>query len=233
LDGAAALAPPRFANIGRARSQGQREGVVERFLHFVDRLSMWMGQTFAWCILILTFGVSYEVFVRYVLYAPTAWAFDLSYTMYGALFMMAGAYTLSRNGHVRGDFLYRLLPVWVQGAIDLVLFLFFFFPAVIALIWYGWPYFVQSWSFQETSVFSPASVPVFQIKALIPIAGVVLLLQGISEVVRCYRCIRTGQWPPRLQDVEETESAILHLHEDEAKLHPEAHGRMPQQGTHQ
>jgi TRAP-type mannitol/chloroaromatic compound transport system permease small subunit len=206
--------------------------VVERFLHFVDRLSMWMGQAFSWCILILTFGVSYEVFVRYVLRAPTAWAFDLSYTMYGALFMMAGAYTLSRNGHVRGDFLYRLMPVWVQGLIDLVLFLLFFFPAVIALIWYGWPYFVQSWSFQETSVYSPASVPVYQIKALIPIAGVVLLLQGISEVVRCWRCIRTGQWPPRLQDVEETESAILHLQEDEAKMHPHAHAPMPDRGKH-
>jgi TRAP-type mannitol/chloroaromatic compound transport system permease small subunit len=206
--------------------------VVERFLHFVDRLSMWMGQAFSWCILILTFGVSYEVFVRYVLRSPTAWAFDLSYTMYGALFMMAGAYTLSRNGHVRGDFLYRLMPVWVQGLIDLVLFLLFFFPAVIALIWYGWPYFVQSWSFQETSVYSPASVPVYQIKALIPIAGVVLLLQGISEVVRCWRCIRTGQWPPRLQDVEETESAILHLQEDEAKMHPHGHAPMPEQGKH-
>jgi TRAP-type mannitol/chloroaromatic compound transport system permease small subunit len=205
---------------------------VERFLHFVDRLSMWMGQTFAWCILILTFGVCYEVFVRYVLYAPTAWAFDLSYTMYGAVFMMAGPYTLSRNGHVRGDFLYRLMPVWIQGAVDLVLFLLFFFPAVIALIWYGWPYFLQSWSFKETSVFSPASVPVYQIKALIPIAGVVLLLQGISEVVRCWRCMRTGQWPPRLQDVEETESAILHLQEDEAKLHPDAHAPMPHQGKH-
>jgi TRAP-type mannitol/chloroaromatic compound transport system permease small subunit len=204
---------------------------VERFLHFVERLSTWVGQTFAWCIIILTFGVSYEVFVRYVLIAPTAWAFDLSYTMYGALFMMAGAYTLARDGHVRGDFLYRLWPVRVQGAIDLVLFLLFYFPAVIALIWYGWPFFLQSWSFKETSVYSPASVPVYQIKALIPIAGAVLLLQGISEVVRCWRCIQTGEWPTRPHDVEETESAILHLHEDEAKLHPEIHDRMPQQGT--
>ena len=203
---------------------------MERFLHVVDRLSTWMGQTFAWCIMILTLGVSYEVFVRYVLIAPTAWAFDLSYTMYGALFMMAGAYTLARDGHVRGDFLYRLWPVRVQGAIDLVLYLLFFFPPVIAFIWYGWPYFVQSWSFQESSVYSPASVPVWQIKALIPIAGAVLLLQGISEVVRCWRCIQTGQWPPRPHDVEETESAILHLHEDEARLgHPL--GEAPEKGV--
>jgi TRAP-type mannitol/chloroaromatic compound transport system permease small subunit len=204
---------------------------VEQFLHFVDRLSTWMGQTFAWCILILTFGVSYEVFVRYVVVAPTAWAFDLSYTMYGALFMMAGAYTLARDGHVRGDFLYRLWPVRWQGAIDLVLFLLFYFPSVIALIWYGWPYFVQSWSFKETSVYSPASVPVWQIKALIPIAGVVLLMQGISEVVRCYRCIRTGRWPPRPHDVEETESAILHLQEDEAKLGHEIPSHVTEKGS--
>jgi TRAP-type mannitol/chloroaromatic compound transport system permease small subunit len=230
LSGAAPSASPRITNIW-PKSQGGRRALVEQFLHFVDRLSTWMGQTFAWCIIILTFGVSYEVFVRYVVRSPTAWAFDLSYTMYGALFMMAGAYTLARDGHVRGDFLYRLWPVRVQGAIDLVLFLLFYFPAVIALIWYGWPYAMQSWSFQETSVYSPASVPVWQIKLLIPIAGVVLLLQGISEVIRCWRCILTGRWPPRPHDVEETESAILHLQEDEAKMHPEAHGRMPEQGT--
>lgn len=204
-----------------------------QFLMFVDRLSMWTGKTFAWCILILTFGVSYEVFVRYALRAPTSWAFDLSYLMYGALFLMAGAYTVARDGHVRGDFIYRLLPVWVQGALDLVLYLLFYFPTVIALVVYGWPYFLLSWSFTEVSVFSPASVPIYQMKALIPIAGVVLLLQGISEVVRCYRCVRDGRWPERFQDVEETESAILHLHEDEARMHHAAPGHVPQQGARQ
>jgi TRAP-type mannitol/chloroaromatic compound transport system permease small subunit len=194
---------------------------VERFLLFVDRLSMWVGRTFAWCILILTFGVSYEVFVRYVLRDPTSWAYDVSYIMYGALFLMAGAYTVSRDGHVRADVVYRLWPPRVQASIDLALFILFYFPAVTAFIYSGYYFARMSWQFGETSVYSPASIPVYQVKALIPIAGVVLFLQGISELVRCVRCIRSGAWPARYHDVEEMESAILHLHEDEVRLHHE------------
>jgi TRAP-type mannitol/chloroaromatic compound transport system permease small subunit len=194
---------------------------VERFLRFIDRLSMWTGKIFAWCILILTFAVSYEVFVRYVLRAPTAWAYDVSYIMYGALFIMAGAYTVSRDGHVRGDFLYRLWRPRVQAMVDLVLYLLFYFPAVIALMYSGFVFARLSWRFGETSVYSPASIPIWQLKALIPIAGVVLFLQGFSEVVRCWRCIKTGVWPARYHDVEEMESAILHIQEDEARMHRE------------
>ncbi len=192
---------------------------MERFLFFVDRLSMWMGKTFAWCILILTFGVSYEVFVRYVLRDPTSWAYDVSYIMYGALFLMAGAYTVSRDGHVRGDVVYRLWPPRVQAGVDLVLYILFYFPAVLAFVYSGYGFAHMSWQFGETSVYSPASIPVYQVKALIPIAGVVLALQGISELVRCVRCIRSGAWPARYQDVEELESAILHYQEDEARAH--------------
>jgi TRAP-type mannitol/chloroaromatic compound transport system permease small subunit len=187
---------------------------VERFQVYVDRLSMWTGKIFSWCIVILTFAVSYEVFVRYALRAPTAWAYDISYIMYGALFLMAGAYTVSRDGHVRGDVLYRLWPPRVQAWLDLVLHLLFYFPAVLALIYSGYVFARLSWRFGETSVYSPASIPIWQLKALIPIAGVVLLLQGISEVIRCTRCIRNGFWPARYHDVEEMETAILHAHED-------------------
>lgn len=190
---------------------------MERFLLFVDRLSMWMGKTFAWCILILTFAVSYEVFVRYALLAPTSWAYDVSYIMYGALFLMAGAYTVSRDGHVRADVIYRLWKPRTQATVDLVLYILFYFPAVLALIYSGYSFAHMAWLFGETSVFSPASIPIWQLKALIPIAGVVLFLQGVSEIVRCWRCIQTGQWPARYQDVEEVESAILHLQEDEAQ----------------
>jgi TRAP-type mannitol/chloroaromatic compound transport system permease small subunit len=182
---------------------------MTRFLHFIDSLSAWIGKAFAWLILILTLGVSYEVFVRYVLRAPTTWAFDFSYITYGALFLMAGAYTLSRNGHVRGDVLYRLWPVRVQATLDLVLYLIFFFPAVLALIYSGWFFAQMSVRFKEVSIFSPAGVPVFPLKALIPITGVFLLLQGIAEVIRCVLCIRNGSWPQRLHDVEELETAIL------------------------
>jgi TRAP-type mannitol/chloroaromatic compound transport system permease small subunit len=203
---------------------------VERFLWFVDRLSMWMGKTFAWCILILTLGVSYEVFVRYVLRAPTSWAYDVSYLMYGSLFIMAGAYTLSRDGHVRGDFVYRLWRPRVQAAVDLVLFFLFYFPAVIALMYSGFVFARLSWRFGETSVYSPASIPVWQLKALIPIAGVVLFLQGISEVVRCWRAIKADAWPPRYKDVEEMESAVQHVLEDEARLHREPSNVPPKPG---
>jgi TRAP-type mannitol/chloroaromatic compound transport system permease small subunit len=183
---------------------------MTRFLYFIDSLSTWVGKSFAWLILVLTLGVSYEVFVRYVLYAPTTWAFDFSYITYGALFLMAGAYTLARNGHVRGDVIYRLWRPRTQATIDLILYIIFFLPAVLAFIYAGWNYAKMSVAFKEVSIFSPAGVPVFPLKALIPVTGVFLLLQGIAEIIRCVLCIRLGAWPSRLHDVEETESVIVH-----------------------
>jgi TRAP-type mannitol/chloroaromatic compound transport system permease small subunit len=179
------------------------------FLHFIDSLSTWVGKAFGWLILILTLGISYEVFVRYLLRAPTTWAFDVSYITYGAMFLMAGAYTLSRNGHVRGDVLYRLWPVRWQASIDLVLFIVFFLPAVLAWIYAGWNFAKFSIQFREVSIFSPAGVPVFPLKALIPLTGVFLFIQGIAEIIRCVLAIRNGYWPQRLHDVEEIETAIL------------------------
>ena len=187
-------------------------------LFSIDRLSAWVGKAFAWCILALTFGISYEVFVRYVLTAPTKWAFDFSYIMYGALFMMAGAYTLSRDGHVRGNFVYRMWPPRVQASVDLVLYLVFFFPGITALIIAGAEFAAYSWRFLEVSSSSPADIPVFPLKTLIPIAGAVLFLQGIAEVIRCVMCIRSGKWPTRLHDVEETETVILHKREHEESI---------------
>jgi TRAP-type mannitol/chloroaromatic compound transport system permease small subunit len=180
------------------------------FLHFIDSLSTWVGKAFAWLILVLTLGISYEVFVRYVLRAPTTWAFDFSYINYGALFLMAGAYTLSRNGHVRADVLYRFWKPRTQASMDLLLYIIFFLPAVAAFMYAGWNFAAMSVRFREVSIFSPAGVPVFPLKALIPVTGVMLLIQGIAEIIRCVLCIRLGAWPQRLHDVEETESAILH-----------------------
>src|SRR5690554_7929346 len=150
------------------------------FLKFIDTLSTWVGKAFGWLILILTFGMTYEVFVRYVLRAPTTWAFDMSYITYGALFLMAGAYTLSRNAHVRGDMIYRLWPQRTQAIIDLTLFIIFFFPGVLALIYSGWFFAEFSIRFREVSIFSPAGIPVYPLKALIPVTGVLLLFQGIA-----------------------------------------------------
>ena len=190
---------------------------LQRFLLFIDVLNSWVGKAFGWLILVLTLGTSYEVFVRYVLRAPTTWAFDISYITYGALFLMAGAYTLSRGGHVRADFIYRLWAPKTQATVDLILYFIFFFPAVIALMYSGWNFASMSVRFREVSIFSPAGVPVFPLKSLIPIAGFFLFAQGAAEVIRCILCIQSGRWPQKLIDVEELDTAILHEREFQQK----------------
>jgi TRAP-type mannitol/chloroaromatic compound transport system permease small subunit len=192
--------------------------MVNRLIYGIDELSRMVGHAFAWCIVMLTFGTSYEVFVRYVLDDPTSWAFDMSYLMYGALFFMAGAYTLSRNGHVRGDFVYRLWRPRTQAIVELALYVLFFFPGVLALVYAGWSYGYDAFKLREVSVNSPVGIPVWQLKLLIPFGAGLLALQGFAEVLRCIVCIRDNRWPPRLHDVEELETALLHGKEDHAKL---------------
>lgn len=186
-----------------------------QYLYFVDRLSMFTGKAFAWCIIILTLGGSYEVFVRYLLNSPTGWAYDMSYIMYGALFLMAGPYALSRDGHVRGDVVFRLFPQRVQASIDMTLHIIFLLPAVAAMMYQGTMYAQESWGYMETSIFSPMGIPIYPLKTLIPIAGLLLFLQGTAEVTRCLWCLKHGYWPQRLRDVEETETAIMHQKEAE------------------
>jgi TRAP-type mannitol/chloroaromatic compound transport system permease small subunit len=182
---------------------------LERFEYFMDRLSQWVGHAFAWCIVILTLGISYEVVVRYALNAPTTWSFDLGYMMYGALFFMAGAYTLARGGHVRADIFYRLWAPRTQAKLDLLLYFVFFFPGVLALVWAGTEHAEESWRYREVSIFSPTGVPLYPLKTLLPVGAALLFLQGVAEVSRCIRCIRDGQWPRRLNDVEELENQIV------------------------
>lgn len=197
---------------------------MQRYCIAIDSLSMWVGKAFGWLILILTLGVSYEVMVRYLFRAPTTWAFDFSYITYGAMFLMAGAYTLSRNGHVRADVLYRFWKPTTQAKMDLVLYILFFLPAVAAFIYAGWNYAAMSVRFREVSIFSPAGVPVFPLKTLVPITGVLLLLQGIAEIFRCIMCIQSGAWPPKLHDVEETESVIMQEQKLAAEREPTTAG---------
>jgi len=182
--------------------------MVQKLIYGIDQLSRMVGHAFAWCILILTFGTCYEVFVRYVLDNPTSWAFDMSYLMYGGLFFMAGAYALSRNAHVRGDFLYRLWRPRVQGIIELTLYILFFYPGVLALMYAGWGYGYEAARIREVSVNSPVGIPVWQMKLLIPFGAGLLAIQGIAEVLRCILCIRDNRWPPRLHDVEELEDVL-------------------------
>jgi TRAP-type mannitol/chloroaromatic compound transport system permease small subunit len=182
--------------------------MIGRFIFGVDYLSRTIGHAFAWCIIILTLGTCYEVFVRYVLNDPTSWAFDFSYLLYGGLFYMAGAYTLSRGGHVRCDIIYRLLRPRTQAGVELVLYIFFFFPGVLALVIAGWQYGYDSMRIQEVSVNSPAGVPIWQLKMLIPFGAGLLALQGFADVLRCVACLRDDKWPPRLHDVEELELQV-------------------------
>lgn len=154
-------------------------------------------------------GVGYEVFVRYVLNSPTAWSLDVSFIMYGTLFMMGGAYTLSRDGHVRGDFIYRLWKPRTQAKVDLVLYLIFFFPGVTALIFAGYKYTAQSWSYTEVSINSPAGIPIFQFKTVMVVAGILLFIQGVAQIFRCILCIREGYWRKAEEDVMETEDMLI------------------------
>ena len=188
---------------------------MESFIFFIDKVTAWVGKAFAWCIMIMTLGVSYEVFVRYLLRDPTSWAFDISYMMYGTLFMMAGAYTLSRDGHVRGDVLFRLWKPKVQALIEFTLYLIFFFPGILALIIAGADYAGESWFYKEVSVMSPANVPIFQFKMITPIAAGLLFIQGLAQCCRCIICLKTGEWPQHLEDVEEMETMLLHAKEEE------------------
>ncbi|NEX48503.1 TRAP transporter small permease subunit [Pseudotabrizicola algicola] len=179
------------------------------YIRFADRLSAFFGKTFGWLIILMTFGMAYEVMVRYLFNRPTPWALDLSFIMYGTLFMMGGAYTLSRGGHVRGDFLYRTWRPQRQALVDLVLYIFFFFPGILALVFTGWKYASRSWSYGEVSVNSPAGIPIYQFKSVIVAAGILLLIQGLAQVFRCIICMRTGAWLEAEEDVEETEQVLL------------------------
>jgi TRAP-type mannitol/chloroaromatic compound transport system permease small subunit len=182
---------------------------VQNLLLFIDRMSTWLGQTFAWLIMALTALISWEVFSRYVLNTPHAWVFDVQIMFYGTLFMMAGAYTLSKNGHVRGDVLYGFFPPRLQAGIDLTLYILFFIPGVFALTYAGYNFAADSWAINEHSSISADGPPLYPFKTVIPVAGAMLLLQGIVEIVRCVLCLKHGEWPSREQDVEEVDVAKL------------------------
>ena len=190
---------------------------MEKYIYFFESLSIWIGRAFGWCILILTLSVTYEVFVRYVLNAPTVWAFDMMVQMYGALFLMAGPYALAQDAHVRGDVLYRLFPFKVQARIDLILYIFFFFPGMLALFYFGYEIASDSWRYKEVSWNSPARIQIYFFKSLIPLAGGLLILQGISESMRCILCIRNGKWLKRHEDVRETEEDLISKKKEEER----------------
>jgi TRAP-type mannitol/chloroaromatic compound transport system permease small subunit len=176
---------------------------IERLLQTADHISTWAGKTAAWLIMLLMFTVCIEVFKRYILNMPTAWIFDATNMMYGTLFMLCGAYTLAQDAHVRGDFLYSSMRPRTQATLDLVLYIMFFIPGVIALLYAGYDYASYSWSINEHSNVTANGPPVYQFKTVIPIAGVLVMIQGLAEIIRCVVCLKTGEWPERLKDAEE------------------------------
>jgi len=178
---------------------------MQSLLLYVDKVSTWVGQAFSWLIVGLTLLISWEVFSRYALDHPHAWAFDVMIMMYGTLFMMAGAYTLAKNGHVRGDVLYGFFPPRLQAGLDLTLYILFFLPGVIAFLWAGYIYAGESWAIREGSNITADGPPYYPFKTIIPIAGAFILVQGIVEIIRCVICLRQGKWPSRVADVEEVD----------------------------
>ena len=178
---------------------------MQKLLLTVDKISTAAGQFFSWLIVALTFMIAWEVFSRYALDNPHPWAFDVMSMMYGSLFMMAGAYTLSKNGHVRGDVLYGFFPPRLQAGLDLTLYFLFFIPGVVALAWAGYGFAAESWAINEHSNVTANGPPVYPFKTIIPIAGAILLAQGLVEIIRCIVCLQQGAWPSRGQDVEEVD----------------------------
>jgi len=182
---------------------------MKSVIHAIESFNIWIGRAFGWCILVLTLSVCYEVFVRYVLNAPTVWAFDMMVQMYGALFVMAGPYALAQDTHVRADVVYRLIPVRWQARLDFVLYFVFFFPGMLALFWYGWEIAADSWRYKEVSWNSPARIQIYFFKTLIPLAGALLIIQGISECMRCILAMKSGTWLPRMEDAREIDDLML------------------------
>ena len=178
---------------------------MQKTLLFIDKVSTWVGQAVSFVILLLTLHVSWEVFARYVLDAPRAWAFDAMIMMYGTLFMMAGAYTLAKNSHVRGDVIYGFFTPRAQAILDLTLYIVFFIPGVTALVWAGYTYAAESWAINEHSNITAEGPPIYPFKTVIPVAGAFVLMQGVVEIIRCIICIKQGTWPSREEDVQEVD----------------------------
>ena len=208
-----------------------------KLLHMADNISTWVGKTFAWLIVVLMVMVMGEVFKRYALNAPTAWIFEASNMLYGTAFMMCGAYTLSQDGHVRGDFFYGSAQPRTQASLDLVLYILFFIPGVIALTWAGWTYAADSVAIREHT-FNADPLPLYPFKAIIPLAGLTVLMQGVAEIVRCVVCLRTGAWPERLKDADEIDVVEQQLAnsiyvDDEAKRDAIARAKSIDEEAHQ
>jgi TRAP-type mannitol/chloroaromatic compound transport system permease small subunit len=203
---------------------------AQRIIRSIDRFSYWTGKASAWLIMALTFVVSIEVFKRYILNAPTSWIFDFNNMLYGTLFMMCGAYTLAAGAHVRADFVYIYMKPRGQAALDLALYLLFFLPGILGLIYAGYDYAALSWRINEHSTVTAEGPPIYHFKTVIPVAGTLVMLQGLIEMVRCVVCLKTGQWPARLEDVEEID--VIQTQLGKSEYVDEESRRIAMEGAH-
>ena len=176
---------------------------TKKLMFAVDQISTFVGKGAGWLIIVLMVMVCIDVFRRYVLNAPSAWIGELSVMSYGAVIMLSGAYTLAQNGHVRGDFLYGSMKPRTQATLDLILYIVFFLPGIVALCYAGYKFAADSWRIGEHTTQIANGPPIYHFKSLIPIAGGLLILQGFVEIMRCVICLKTGEWPERLKDAEE------------------------------
>jgi TRAP-type mannitol/chloroaromatic compound transport system permease small subunit len=192
---------------------------MQKVLLGIDKITTWVGQAFSWLIVGLTAMMTWEILSRRFLDRPHAWTFDAQLQLYGILFMTAGAYTLAKSGHVRGDVLYGFFSARVQATIDLVLYVAFFIPGIVAMVWAGWLYFGESYAIRERSTIMLEGPPIYPFKFFIPVAGVLMVLQGFAEIVRCVVCLRTGEWPSRTGDVVEVDveklKEMVHVKDEE------------------
>ena len=171
--------------------------ILVRLVNRIDRVALLSGRVVGWLIVPMVMSLVYEVCARYLFNAPTIWAYDMTFMTYGAFFMLGSAYTLLRGGHIRTDSLYSGWSVRRQGFVDATCYLLLFFPPILVFLWVTWDYFIVSWGRGERTVTSPWMPVIYPLKFTMPATCLLLLVQGVSELLRSVHAARTGQWIAR------------------------------------
>lgn len=177
---------------GGASSPGEFSVGLLKVVNFVDNISIWSGKVVAWMVLPMIGSLVYEVICRYFFNAPTIWAGDLSTILYGAFFMLGSAYTLQRQQHIRTDFLYANWSTRTKGWVDSILYITCYFPGLGIFLWLSWTYALKSTMLQERIISSPWMPHIWPLKLCIPLSVLLLLIQGVSELIKSLYSARTG-----------------------------------------
>jgi TRAP-type mannitol/chloroaromatic compound transport system permease small subunit len=179
-----------------ATPENQFDRISLTISRLIDKVvGEWSGQLFKWLIIPMVAGLTYEVLARYAFNAPTIWAYDLTYMLYGSHFMLGATYTLYTGGHIRTDVFRHKWSVRTQGAVDAVLYLVFFFPGMFFFCLAGWDNFLHSYAIGETSDASSWRPVLYPLKFVVPFSAFLLMIQGISEFLKSVHAFRWSQWP--------------------------------------